>query len=51
MLDVRPVDEEDFIVVVPYKIEGLLDSVAHGIALEGINNVEGAHEGGGVVEE
>jgi hypothetical protein len=56
MSDVRPVgtvDDEDFAAAAatPYKTEVLLRSVAWGAAVEGVNDVEGAREAKGVIEE
>jgi hypothetical protein len=44
-------DEEGFATTVPYKTEGLLDSVAWDAALEGVNDVKGAREVESVMEE
>jgi hypothetical protein len=52
MADVRPVEtvnEEGF--ATPYKIEVLLGSVAQGVVIEGVDNVEGGREAEVVIEE
>jgi hypothetical protein len=54
MSDVRPVgtvDDEGFAAAAPYETEVLLGSVAWGAAIEGVNDVEGAREAEGVIEE
>jgi hypothetical protein len=54
MSDVGPVemvDEEGFVVPAPYKIEALLKSVARGAIAEGVDDMEGAREAEGVIEE
>jgi hypothetical protein len=54
MSDVQPVetvDEEGFIVPAPCKTEALLGYVAWGAVAEGVNNVEGACEAEGVIED
>jgi hypothetical protein len=54
MSDVRSVemvDEHDFIAAAPYKIEALLESIARGAIAKGVDNVEGARETEGVIEE
>jgi hypothetical protein len=48
---VKMVDEEGFIAAAPYKIEALLGFVAWGAIAEGVNDMEGAHEAEGVIEE
>jgi hypothetical protein len=53
MSDVRPVgtvDEEAF-AAAPCKTEILLRYVAWGAIVEGVNNMEGAREAEGVIEE
>jgi hypothetical protein len=53
MSDVRPVgtvDEEAF-ATAPCKTEILLRYVAWGAIVEGVNNMEGAREAEGVIEE
>jgi hypothetical protein len=45
------VDEEGFTAATPCKIEALFRSVAWGVVGEGVDDVEGAHEAKGVVEE
>jgi hypothetical protein len=54
MSDVHPVgtvDDEGFAAAAPYETEALLRSVAWGAAIEGVNDVEGAWDAEGVVEE
>jgi hypothetical protein len=54
MSDVWPVeavDEGGFTTAAPCKTEALLRSVAWGAIVEGVNNVEGACEVKGVIEE
>jgi hypothetical protein len=54
MSDVQPVetvDEEGFIVPAHCKTEALLGYVAWGAVAEGVNNVEGACEAEGVIED
>jgi hypothetical protein len=54
MSDVQPVeteDEEGFIIPAPCKIEALLGSVARGAVAECVDDVQGACETEGVVEE
>jgi hypothetical protein len=54
MYDVRPVgtvDEEGFATLAPYKTEALLESVARGAIVEGVDNMEGEHEVKVVIEE
>jgi hypothetical protein len=54
MSDVRPigtVDDEGFVAVSPCEIEVLLGSIAWGAIAEGVDDVEGAREAEGVVEE
>jgi hypothetical protein len=54
MSDVRlveTVDEEGFATAPPYKTEALLESVVWGAVTEGINDMEGAREAKGVLEE
>ncbi len=54
MFDVRPVgtvDEEGFAAPAPCKTEALLGSIAWGIVLEGVDDVEGGREAEFVIEE
>jgi hypothetical protein len=54
MSDVRPVgtvDEEGFAAPVPCKTEALLRSIARGVAVEGVNNVDGGREAEFFIEE
>jgi hypothetical protein len=54
MYDVRPVgtvDEEGFVALAPYKTEALLESVARGAIVEGVDNMEGEREVKVVIEE
>jgi hypothetical protein len=54
MSDVRSVgtmDEEGFAAPAPCKTEALLRSVACGDVVEGVNDMEGVHEAGFIVEE
>jgi hypothetical protein len=54
MSDVRPVgtvDEEGFTAPVPCKTKALLRSIAQGVAVEGVNNVNGGCEAEFVIEE
>jgi hypothetical protein len=54
MSDVRPVgivDDEGFVAAAPCKTEVLLGSVAWGAAVEGVDDMEGAREAEGVIEE
>jgi hypothetical protein len=54
MSDVGPVemvDEEGFVVPAPYKTKALLKSVARGAIAEGVDDMEGAREAEGVIEE
>jgi hypothetical protein len=54
MSDVRlvgTVDDEGFVAATPYKIEVLLESVAWGATVEGVDDMEGAWEAKGVIEE
>jgi hypothetical protein len=54
MSDVRlvgTVDDEGFVAAAPYKIEVLLESVAWGATVEGVDDMEGAWEAEGVIEE
>jgi hypothetical protein len=54
MFDVQPlemVDEKGFTVVGPCKIEALLGSVARGAIAKGVDDVEGACEAEGLIEE
>jgi hypothetical protein len=54
MSDVRPietVDKEGLVATAHYKTEALLESVAWGAVTEGVDNVEGACEAKGVIEE
>jgi hypothetical protein len=54
MYDVRPVgtvDEEGFAALAPYKTEALLESVARGAIVEGVDNMEGEREVKVVIEE
>jgi hypothetical protein len=45
------VDDEGFFAATPYEIEVLLESVVWGATIEGVNDVEGAREAKGVIEE
>jgi hypothetical protein len=47
----RTVDDEGFGAAAPYKTEVLLGSVARGAVVEGIDDMEGAWEAKGVIEE
>jgi hypothetical protein len=54
MSDVRvvgTVDKEGFAFAAPCKIEALLKSIPWGAVVEGVDDVEGAREAEGVVEE
>jgi hypothetical protein len=54
MFDVRPVGtvaDECFAVAAPYETEVLLMSTVWDAAIEGVNDVEGAQEAEGVIEE
>jgi hypothetical protein len=54
MSDVRvvgTVDKEGFAFAAPCKIEALLESIPWGAVVEGVDDVEGAREAEGVVEE
>jgi hypothetical protein len=54
MSDVHPVgtvDNKGFAAAAPYETEVLLGFVAWGAAVEGVDDMEGAHESEGVVEE
>jgi hypothetical protein len=54
MSDVRPVgtmDDEGFVAAAPYETEVLLRSIAWGAIAEGVNDMEGAQEAKGVIEE
>jgi hypothetical protein len=54
MSDVRPVeivDEEGFVAPTPCKIEVLLESIARGAVIEGIDDVEGGREAEVVIKE
>jgi hypothetical protein len=54
MFDVRPVgtvDDEGFAATAPCEKEVLLRSVAWGAAAEGVDNVVGAREAEGAIEE
>jgi hypothetical protein len=54
MSDVRPigtVDDKGFVAAAPYETEVLLVSIAWGAIAEGVDDVEGAREAEGVVEE
>jgi hypothetical protein len=48
---VETVDEEGFDAADPYTTKTLLGSIAWGAITKGVDNVEGAHEAEGVVEE
>jgi hypothetical protein len=54
MSDVSPVgtvDDEGFDAAATYETEVLLGSVARGAVVDGVNDVEGAQEAEGVIEE
>jgi hypothetical protein len=54
MSDVRPVgtvDDEGFAAAAPCEIEVLLGSIVWGATVEGVNDMEGAWEAEGVIEE
>jgi hypothetical protein len=54
MSDVHPVgtvDKEGFAAPAPFKIEALLESIARGAIVEGVDDVEGGHDAEFVIEE
>jgi hypothetical protein len=54
MSDVRlvgTVDDEGFAAATPYETEVLLGFIARGAAVDGVDDVEGAWEAEGVIEE
>jgi hypothetical protein len=48
---VQTVDKEGFVVPAPYKTEALLGSIVWGVVVEGVNDMEGACEAEGVIDE
>jgi hypothetical protein len=48
---VQTVDEEGFVVPAPCKTEALLGSIVRGAVVEGVDDMEGACEAEGVIEE
>jgi hypothetical protein len=54
MSDVRPVgtvDDEGFAAATPYETEGLLESIAWGAIVEDVDDMGGAQEAKGVINE
>jgi hypothetical protein len=54
MSDVRPVgtmDDEGFVAATPCETKVLLGSIARAAAAKGVDDVEGAREAEGVIEE